>query len=255
MAWGALANAAATGLAAAAYGAAALAAQRRQSRLGRSTSAAPLLFATITVYLAVAALRQFAAWMSAADPGWVDVDRGLYLLVIVPAAIVIVPHVHLVSLVRWGEPRRSAAIAAAFLATVLVGLAFAYAGGIEGPVVSEYGTDWTMRSAVTKALLVAAIMLPGLAGSLGLVVMARHLEAEGRRRVQSIGWSCFVYFAVFTLDAFGLAGLPLLAARLATAGTGILAWSAYVSRPPPPGPQPTGPAEDTLYDVLPPPSR
>jgi hypothetical protein len=240
MAWGALANAATTGLAAAAYGAAARAAQRRQRRLGRSASAAPLLFATIAVYLAVAALRQAAAWQSGRDADWVAVDRALFLAVIVPAAVVIVPHVHLVSLVRWGRPRRSMAIAAAFLLVVLVGLAFAYLGGIEGPVTSAYGTDWTMNSPVTKAVLLFAIMLPGLAGSLALVAMARHLDPAGRRRVRAIGWSCFVYFLVFTLDAFGLAGLPLLAARLATAATGIVAWAAYrvggESYTPPAGP-------------------
>src|SRR5688572_19013276 len=68
--WGIAANAATTGLAAAAYAAAAVAAQRRQRRMGRSTSAAPLLFATIAVYLAVASLRQVAAFLSADDPAW-----------------------------------------------------------------------------------------------------------------------------------------------------------------------------------------
>src|SRR5688572_9005343 len=99
VAWGILANAAATGLAAAAYAAAAVAAQLRQRRIGHGTSAAPLLFATIAVYLAVASLRQVAAWRSGSDAEWVDVDRTLYLVVILPAAFVIVPHVHLVSMV------------------------------------------------------------------------------------------------------------------------------------------------------------
>lgn len=229
MAWGILANAAVTALAATAYGAAAVAAQRRQRRVGRSTSSAPLLFGTISLYLAVASLRQVAAWFSVADAGWIDVDRTLYLVVIVPAAFVIVPHVHLVSLVAWGQPRRSHAIAAAFLAIVTVGLAFAYVGGVDGPATSDYGTDWTLRSAVTKVLLFVAIMIPGLAGSAALVVMAGHLDGDGRQRVTFIGISCLVYFAVFTLDAFGLAGLPLLAARLATAGTGVLAWLAYLT--------------------------
>lgn len=229
MAWGIAANAVVTGLAAAAYGAAAVAAQRRQRRLGRTTSAAPLLFATIALYLFVASLRQAAAWMSASDAAWVAVDRALYLIVLVPAAFVIVPHVHLVSLVHWGLPKRSLALALGFLAVVVVGLAFAYWEGIEGPMTSAYGTDWSMRSIVTKILLVVAIMLPGLAGSGALVWMARRMDVQGRRRVGFIGWSCLVYFAVFTLDAFGLAGLPFLGARLATAATGLLAWRAYQS--------------------------
>jgi hypothetical protein len=224
--WGILANATATGLAALAYAAAAVAALRRQRHVG-AVSAVPVLFATIATYLVIASLRQGAAWLSVGDPGWVAVDRGLYLAVIVPAAFVIVPHVHVVSLVAWGRPARSNAIAAAFLAVVAVGLTFAYLGGLDGPTESDFGTDWTMRSPVTKVLLVVAIMLPGLAGSAALVWLGRRLEGDGRRRVRYIGWSCLGYFVVFTLDAFGLAGLPLLAARLATAGTGMLAWLAY----------------------------
>lgn len=230
MAWGILANAAVTGLAAVAYAAAAWAAHRR---LGRAAaSAVPLLFGSIAAYLLVAGARQVAAWMSVGDPSWVDVDRGLYLVVILPAAFVIVPHVHVVSLVAWGRPRRSVALAFAFLGIVCVGLAFAYLGGLDGPVTSEYGTDWTLRSPVTKVLLVAAIMLPGLVGSAALVGMGRRLGGDGRRRVLLVGGSTLVYFLVFTLDAFGLAGLPLLSARLVTAGTGLLAWWAYQPRQP-----------------------
>jgi hypothetical protein len=228
VAWGILANALATGLAAVAYGAAAFAAQRRQARLGRGTGSAPALFDIIAVYLAIAALRQVAAWLSQKDPALVEADRILYLVVLVPAAVVIVPHVHLVSLVVWGRRPLARTLALAFLAVVAVGLAFAYAGGIDGPTTSAYGTDWSMRSVVTQVILVAAIMLPGLVGSAALVVLARRMQdADDRRRVRLIGWSCLVYFAVFTADAFGLAGIPLLAARLATAGTGLLAWLAY----------------------------
>jgi hypothetical protein len=239
--WGILANAAATGIAAVAYAGAALAAQQRRRRVGQAT-AVPALFATIAAYLAIAALRQVAAWLSAEDASWVAVDRALYLAVIVPAAFVIVPHVHVVSLVRWGRPRRSRVLAVAFFAVVVVGLVFAYLGGLDGPIRSDYGTDWSMRSPVTKVLLVLAIMLPGLVGSAGLVLMARRLDGESRRRVRLIGWSCLAYFAVFTLDAFGLAGIPLLAARLTTAGTGVLAWMAY---------RPLGPHESTY---VPPPT-
>lgn len=226
MAWGILANAAVTGLAAAAYAAAALAALDRQRRV-RAASAVPVLFGTIAAYLVIASLRQGAAWMAVADDGWVAVDRALYLAVLVPAAFVIVPHVHVVSLVAWGRPDRSKALAAGFLAVVAVGLAFAYLGGLDGPTESDFGTDWSMRSPVTKVLLVVAIMLPGLAGSAALVWLARRLDGDGRHRVRYIGWSCLGYFVVFTLDAFGLAGVELLAARLATAGTGLLAWWAY----------------------------
>lgn len=247
MVLGIVANAAATALAATAYGAAALAAYRRQRRLGLRASAAPVLFAAIAAYLALAALRQVAAALATREASWTEVDRGLYLAVIVPAALVIVPHVYLVSLVRWGRPRRSRALAAAFLAVVLVGLAFAYIGGIDGPVTSDYGTDWTLRSPVTKALLLVAIMLPGLLGSAALVWMARGSDSEGRRRVGLIGWSSLVYFGVFTLDAFGLSGLALLAARLATAGTGLLVWLAYRPRLATYSPPPEEP-DEAMYE-------
>lgn len=229
MAWGTLANAVTTGVAALAYGVAAVAASRRQHRL-HVTSAAPLLFFSIAVYLAIAAARQVAAWLSG-DAGenaeWVDWDRRLYYVVLVPAAFVIVPHVHLVSSVAWGSRRRSLLIAALFFVVVAVGVVFAYVGGIDGPDRSAYGTDWTMRSGVTKAVLVGAIMLPGLVGSVALTWMARRLGEADRRRVALIGTSCLVYFFIFTLDALGLTGGPLLFARVVTAGTGILAVLAY----------------------------
>lgn len=245
---GIVANAATTALAAAAYGAAAVAALRRQRQLGLPASAAPVLFGAIAAYLALAALRQVAAALATRDASWTDVDRGIYLAVIVPAALVIVPHVYLVSLVRWGSPRRSRILAAAFFAVVLVGLAFAYLGGVEGPVESDYGTDWTLQSPVTKVLLLVAIMLPGLLGSGALVWMARGSDSVGRRRVGLIGWAGLVYFGVFTLDAFGLSGLALLAARLATAGTGIAVWIAYRPREKTYSPPPEAP-DDAVYET------
>jgi hypothetical protein len=191
-------------------------------------------------------LRQTAAWATEFNAGWQDVDRALYLTVIVPAAFVIVPHVHVVSLVAWGRPRRAMGIALAFTAVVLVGLAFAYVGGISGPQVSDYGTDWTLDSDVTKLVLLLCIMLPGLVGSAGLLAMAGRLDAKGKRRVTLVGWAMLVYFAVFTLDAFGLTGLSLLGARLATAGTGVLAWLAYRSPRHPQGYSPPSERPDEM---------
>jgi hypothetical protein len=226
VAWGILANAVTTAIAASAYGTAAVAARRRQRRLG-AASALPLLFSVVALYLLVASLRQFAAWQSTDHPSWVDVDRALYYVVVVPAALAIVPHMQVVSLVAWGKPRLAALVALVFLAVAATGIAFVYVEGIHGPETSEYGTDWTINSPVTKLVLLGGIMLPGLVGSAALITMAGGLDAAGKRRVSLVGWSMAAYFAVFTLDAFGLTGLSLLGARLATAGTGALAWWAY----------------------------
>lgn len=248
MVWGIWANAVTTGLAAIAYSAAAGSSYARQRRRALPLGAAPLLFATIALYLALAAARQVAAALSVNDPSYVDVDRGIYYAVVIPAALVIVPHMHLVSFVHWGDVRRSRLVAAMFLAVVAIGIAFGYLGGVEGPVASDFGTDWSLRSPVTKVLLVAAIMLPGIAGSGLLLVTARRLGERDRRRVARTGWATLAYFLVFTLDAFGLSGIPLLLARLLTAATGVLAWSAYRE---PPGfvyvPPPSKPG-DRIYE-------
>lgn len=202
-----------------------------------------MLFGTIALYLGIAALRQVAALYSESNPAFVDVDLALYYVVIVPAAFVIVPHVYLVTNAWSGNQRRSFAAATVFLAVVAVGLVFAYVGGVDGPVRSEFGTDWSLRSRVTQVLLVVAIMVPGIAGSATLVTLSRRLGKDDRRRIRLIGWSCLAYFVVFTLDAFGLAGIALLAARLATAGTGLLARAAYRSKSIEHAPAPFKPGE------------
>lgn len=227
MALGALANVGITGVAAACYAAAAVAAQARRRRVAGAEGAGPFLFGTIAVYLGLAALRQVAAFYSVTEPDFEDVDRGLYYLVIVPAALVIVPHVYLVSSLLWHRPGLSQKLAAGFLLVVLVGLIFGYIGGVDGPFRSDYGTDWSLRSPVTKILLVVAIMLPGLLGAAALIWVARGFGEADQRRFRLVGISALAYFLVFTLDAFGLAGIPLLSARLAMAGTGLLAWWAY----------------------------
>ena len=227
MAWGILANAGVTALAAAAYLLAAGSAQRRQRRLGHATSAAPLFLAMVALFLTLAALRQLAAFAATRDLGFAEWDRRIYLFLLAPAGLAIAPHVYMVTQVHSGSRAKAQAVAAFFALVVLVGLWFCYTGGVTRDADDEYGTEWTLDSRVAGVLILLAILLPGLAGSGWLLHLSRKLAGFERRRVALIGWSSLVYFAIFTIDALGLSGPSLLAARIVTAGTGVLAWWAY----------------------------
>ncbi len=237
VAWGIVANIAATALAAAAFTFAARAAQRRQRDLGRGLGPAALFFAVIAVFLQLAAWRQVAAGFGA-----VRLDVAIYLANIPLAALVIVPHSYLVAFARTGSDRRARQVAWAFLLVVAVGIGFAIAGGVTAEPRTDYGTDWSLGSAVARILIVVAILLPGLAGSAWLVRLSRRLQDPERRRIRLVGYAALGYFILFTIDAYGLSGPAFLAARVLTAGTGLLAWWAYREQPrtghsysPPPG--------------------
>jgi uncharacterized membrane protein len=222
MAWGVYANVAVTGAASAAYALAAGAAWGRQRRLGKAVGPAPWFFGLISAFLLLAALRQLAA--ATLGEAW---DLRIYFANVPVAASAIIPHSYLVALVRTGSPTRARLVAGVFAAAVLVGVVFAFLGGVTEEPRTDYGTDWALDSAVAAVLIIVAILLPGLVGSGWLVVLSRRFEGSERRRISLIGWSALAYFAIFTLDAYGLSGPLLLTARVLTAGTGLLAWWAY----------------------------
>lgn len=222
VAWGVYANVAVTAAASAAYALATAAALRRQGTLGKAAGPAPWFFGLIAAFLLLAALRQVAA--AAGSEIW---DLRVYFVNIPVAASAIVPHAYLVTLVRTGSARRAGLVAAGFAAVVLVGVVFSFLGGVTQEPRTGYGTDWSLDSAVARVLIVLAILLPGLAGSGWLVHLSRRLHDGERRRIALIGWSALAYFALFTLDAYGLSGPLFLTARVLTAGTGLLAWWAY----------------------------
>lgn len=222
MAWGIYANVAVTAAASAAYAMAASTALRRQRRLGKAAGPAPWFFGVIAAFLLLAALRQVAA--SLGEAAW---DLRIYFVNIPLAAAVIVPHSYLVTLVRTGSAARARIVSSGFAAVALVGVVFAFLGGVTEEPRTDFGTDWSLNSPVTRILIVVAILLPGLIGSGWLVVLSRRLEGSERRRIALIGWSALAYFAIFTVDAYGLSGPAFLAARALTAGTGLLAWWAY----------------------------
>lgn len=226
MAWGVYANIGVTLLASAAYGAAAVAAQRRQGRFGRKWGPAAGFLGTIAAFLLVAATRQVLGLASSA---W---DLRVFLLNVPIAAAVIVPHAYLVTLVRTGSDRRAAHVALLFGAVVAVGIVAAWLGGATPEPDAAYGTDWALESAVARILIIVAILLPGLVGSAWLVVLARRLPGPERRRITLIGWAALGYFVAFTIDAYGVSGPLFLALRAITAGTGVVAWWAYQDEPP-----------------------
>lgn len=222
MAWGVAANVVATGLAATAYTFAARAAQRRQHDLGRGTGPAAFFFAAIAVFLFLAASRQVAAASGARE-----LDVAIYIANVPMAAFAIVPHSYLVAFVRTGSDGTARRVAWLFLLVVTVGIAFAVLGGVTEEPRTDYGTDWALQSAVARILIVAAILLPGLVGSGWLIAMSRRLAPGERRRIRLVGAAALGYFVLFTIDAYGLSGPAFLAARVLTAGTGLVAWGAY----------------------------
>lgn len=217
---GILLNAAATGVAALCFAAVGVSMARRKTREGQSL-AGPLFFGTTALFLALAALRQVAAYA-----GEAALDLLLFQILLVPAGLAIVPLVHLATQLLTGRRRAADAVALLFAGAALAGLASAYLEGFGGPRASPWGTEWIIHSALTKALLVLIFAVPGVAIGALLVYTGRRTGGETGRRARLLGVSCGVYYLVFTFDAFGLDGVPLLLARLATAATAVLAYAA-----------------------------
>ena len=217
---GILLNVAATGIAAACFAAVGASMARRKTREGHSL-AGPLFFGTTALFLALAAARQVAAYA-----GNEALDLLLFQALLVPAGLAIVPLVHLATELVSGRRRLADAVALLFAGAALVGLVAAYVEGFSGPRVSPWGTEWTIHSALAKGLLILILTVPGIAIGGLLYYTGRRTDGEAARRARLLGVSCAVYYLVFTFDAFGLDGVPLLLARLATAATAVLAYAA-----------------------------
>lgn len=204
------------------------AARRYHGSAGR---AVVTFFAIAALFLALAGARQVFAYLSRGDGAWVSWDRSTFYLLVVPAAYNVLPLVHL-SATAWGwsvRLRRSLVLLFALAATT--GLAFVYLDGLEGPKVSDWGTEWSIVSPVSSALVFLVLTLPALAFSLSLLLAARRLQGMDRRRLARVGTACLVYYIVFTTDAFAAPGPALLLERLVTAATGVVAASAYRTAP------------------------
>lgn len=218
---GAFVNAAVTAFAAACYGFVGLRLVRRGH--ARATS---VFLGIVALYLFLAAIRQIAAAVEN-----VEVDRTVFLVLLVPAAYTIAPLMVVAGRLASDNPNLARGLMVASLLASTVGLGFAFAGGITGPTTSAWGTDWRLNSAVARGLLLFVILLPGLVTSAYLVRVGRRVSAAPGRRAVLLGWSCGVFFVVFTADALALSGLSLVLARLITALAALLAYTAYARRP------------------------
>lgn len=222
---GALLNAGATAIAAASFLFAARELWIRRA-VAKTTTASAMFFATVGTFLLLAAARQLAGLS-----GNHDVDRALFMLLLAPAGLAIVPLVYMGVGALTGDVRRARMIAAFFVGVNLVGLGFAYAGGVSGPMFTEWGTEYALNSSVAKIMLIVFLTLPGVAIGAALAWTGRRTAGEDGRRATLVGASCAIYYVVFTIDALALEGWGLIAARVVTAGAALLAYVAYLPRP------------------------
>lgn len=230
---GALVNAAATGLAAACYLFAGVEVYVQKRRERQSQAAAAFLLVVGTL-LALGSARQVAA-----SQGMQQADLAIFYVSVVPAALAIVPLAHLTTQLLSGSRRLADLVAAAFAAAAVTALGFAYAAGFGGPYESEWGTDWTLESAVARVITFFGLTVPGIVAAGLIVASGLHAGGPQGQRAALLGLSCGIYYGAFTADAFGLSGLALIVSRLLIATAAIVAYAAY-GRPVPgaePAPQ------------------
>lgn len=216
-------TAAATLVAALAFGAAAHTTSRAPGGMTRSRSI-PLFFAIVACFLLVAALRQFAAPFSLT---W---DRRLILASSIPAAYTILPLAYLAGRILGWRPMHRRLAVMAFAAAGTIGWVFVYIGGVAGPTTSMWGSEWSINSILARAMVLLVLTLPGLGFGALLLFGSTRLEGDDGRRIRLVAAACLVYYGAFTFDAFAAPGPALALERLLTAGAAILALRAY--RPP-----------------------
>ncbi len=231
---GALVTAAVTLVASGAFGWAAWMTRRHRGAAGRAVVS---FFVIATLFLALAGTRQVFAYLSTRSDTWIEWDRNTFYLLVVPAAYNTLPLVHLTSLAYGWPARLRRALVLFFALAATAGLAFVYRDGLEGPKVSEWGTEWSIVSPVSGILILLVLTLPAVVFSLLLLRASRRLAGLDRKRLARVSVAFLAYYLVFTADAFAAPGPALLAERLVTAATGVVAASAY--RLPPA--QPSGP--------------
>lgn len=240
-------NAVVTAFAAACYLYAGVAVHRRNSRHSRRIGASAAFFLVAGAYLALAALRQAAAYAGTLDPAYARLDYLVYHVVAVPAAFAIVPLAYLTAYAVWGRARLAVGVAAFFAFAASVGLGFVYAEGITGPEMGYWGSDWSINSTTAKIMIVLFTTLPAVFASIVLVYSGSKMEGPAGKRLRLVGTSFLIYYVAFTVDAYGLEGLPFIGVRLVTAGAAILGYVAYARVPDAPAFKPIaggGPSAD-----------
>lgn len=219
---GMLLNAAVTSMAGAIYLVGATLALRR-GKDERWRGATVAVLALVSAHLLIAGARQLVGYLSTRDASLTAVDGALFLVVNYVGALSVIPLAYLV-LLRLGANRVGArGIAAGYLLVTGVGLAAFTVGGIDGPVVSEWGTDWSMRSGQARVMLAFLFAIPAFGASAWLLASgAAQRGADGQPSLL-LGAALLVYYGAMVPDAFGLDGVLLLSARVAAGVSALLA--------------------------------
>lgn len=197
--------------------------QRRETRAEAAQAA--FVFA-VGAHLALAGLRQIVAAVAQSSPdrlivqalgiGVVQIDLTLYYLSAIVAALTVIALGFLAAELA-GKPRR--AVQVGFVLTLLasVGLTLMFLSPLEGPDVSDWGSDW--RAADTGVSLFLAALL-GVPSILAIVVMLRA------RKMPMLAFAALVYYGALIPDALGLSDIAFMVARIAAASSALLAWEA-----------------------------
>lgn len=192
------------------------------------------LFTTfVGIHLALAGARQLVAFASMSDApvvariplDLVAADLALFRVTTVVGALTVVPFAY--AACQLVAPR-SARVVTLFLAALAAsGLALFFLADVSGPHLSQWGSDWGVEGALTRAILVVELGLP--AGVATLV----HLRARGEHahRERALGTAALIYYLAILPDALGMTGVAFIVARLAAAGSVVFAWDAFRARP------------------------
>lgn len=224
---GILANAAVTAVAGFAHLVVAGAILDRKTGGERRALVVVCFYALVGVHLLLASLRQAVSFMSIEWPHLAPLEAAVFYVSAVPAALAVLPLVYIGTFATSGDEQASRVVTGALATIISLGVFLLMWGGIEGPVMSEWGSEWIITSFGARAMLFLFVTLPMLLASALLIRVSRQLDGEARRRVGLAGLSFLVYSFAFTLDALGLTGVALLAARIVMGSAAMLGYAAY----------------------------
>lgn len=203
----------------------ALAAREIQHRSSREDDARVLFLAFVGMHLTLAGARQFVAYgnlvptaLTARIPlDMVTLDHTLFLVTTVMGAFTVAPLAFLACESR--APRWSIHVGYLVSALTAFGLALFFASDLRGPIPSRWGSEWEVGSSLVNGFLGAAVAIPA---SLSVYILLRAPEAATR----TFALAALVYYGAIVPDALGLTGLSFVLARVAAAGSSLVAWEA-----------------------------
>ena len=168
-----------------------------------------LFYGGVSVFLLIGGMRQVAA-LAGAEAA----DRALFYALLVPAAVPIIFLVAMAGRARTGRHHWPSIMI--WTVAIAIGLWHAFWQGLDGPFVGDWGTEYRVRSSITQLILIAFVTLPGLAIGAMTWWTGHKLEDAHGLRLRWVGYSVFVYYAAFTIDALAPRGMSILLTRAAT---------------------------------------